>query len=206
MTYARLLETAVDHFGRYGFDGASTRRIATASGTAMSSITYHFGGKEGLYLAAARHIGEQIEERQREATTAAIAALEGPEDGVIDGAVAMIESFAHLMLQRETAAWARFIGREQQEPTAAFECLFDSAMKGIFAPFAGLVTRARPDLGELQARATAFFLICQAVSLRMCRATACRVLGGDAIDAVGEALLMDRLTANVRCILTRESP
>lgn len=206
MTYTRLLETAVDHFGRYGFEGASTRRIAAASGTAMSSITYHFGGKEGLYLAAARHIGEQIEARQRDATTAAVAALEGPEEGVIDGAVAMIQSFARLMLREETAGWAAFIGREQQEPTAAFECLFDNAVNGIFAPFAGLVMRARPDLDEREARATAFFIIGQVVSLRMCRATACRVLGGNDIDAAGEAVLMDRLTANVRCILTRESP
>src|SRR3546814_17795861 len=29
----------------------------------MSAITYHYGGKEGLYLAAARHIVEQIKFR-----------------------------------------------------------------------------------------------------------------------------------------------
>ncbi len=205
MSYARLLETAVDHFGKRGFEGASTRDIAAASGTAMSSITYHFGGKEGLYLAAARHIGEQIQERQRDAAAAARAALEGPEEGAAEGAVAMVASFARMMLQQEAASWACFIGREQQEPTAAFECLFDNAMNDIFCLFVGLVQRARPDLGEAEARATAFLLIGQAISLRMCRATVCRVLGQNGIDAAGEALLMDRLAANVRCILTRES-
>src|SRR3546814_17899513 len=52
MIQNRLLETAVREFGRKGLAGASTRGIATAAGTALSSITYHYGGKEGLYLAA----------------------------------------------------------------------------------------------------------------------------------------------------------
>src|SRR6059058_78214 len=56
----RLLETAIDRFGRKGIEGASTRAIAAAAGTTMSSITYHYGGKEGLYLAAVRHIANQI--------------------------------------------------------------------------------------------------------------------------------------------------
>lgn len=206
MSYARLLETAVDHFGRRGFEGASTRDIAAASGTAMSSITYHFGGKEGLYLAAARHIGEQIQEGQREAMAAARAALAGPDEGVVEGAIAMIASFARMMLQQETATWACFISREQQEPTAAFEWLFDNVMNTIFRLFVDLVMRARRDLSQPEARATAFLLVSQAISLRMCRATVCRVLEQDHIDPAGEALLLDRLAANARCILTSESP
>src|SRR5215472_19361062 len=66
----RLLDTAVDHFGRRGIDGASTRAIAAAAGTAMPSITYHYGSKQGLYLAAARHIADQIGKRMAPALAA----------------------------------------------------------------------------------------------------------------------------------------
>src|SRR4030081_955691 len=59
----RLLAAAIDHFGQKGLEGASTRAIAAAAGTTMSSITYHYGGKEGLYLAAARRIADQMGER-----------------------------------------------------------------------------------------------------------------------------------------------
>src|SRR3954447_768260 len=59
----RLLDTAIDQFGRRGIEGASTRAIAAAAGTTMSSITYHYGGKQGLYLAAARHIADQMGKR-----------------------------------------------------------------------------------------------------------------------------------------------
>jgi len=62
MVQNRLLETAIREFGAKGRDGASTRDIATAAGTAMSSITYHFGGKDGLYLAAADHLAEGMRE------------------------------------------------------------------------------------------------------------------------------------------------
>src|SRR3974377_1045109 len=57
----RLLEAAIPIFGRYGFDGASTRMLARAAGVNLQAIPYHFGGKEGLYLAAADHIGTKIQ-------------------------------------------------------------------------------------------------------------------------------------------------
>ena len=62
MVHERLLETAIREFGAKGLDGASTRGIAAAAGTAMSSITYHYGGKEGLYLATADYIASQMED------------------------------------------------------------------------------------------------------------------------------------------------
>src|SRR3546814_6427288 len=51
-----LLRCALDLFGRLGFDGTSTRAIAAAAGKPMSAITYHFGGKEELYVAASRYL------------------------------------------------------------------------------------------------------------------------------------------------------
>src|SRR5580693_10282184 len=67
----RLLDTAINQFGRKGIEGASTRAIATAAGTTMSAITYHYGSKQGLYLAAARHIAEQMGARMAPALAAA---------------------------------------------------------------------------------------------------------------------------------------
>src|SRR3546814_4367559 len=59
-TRQRLLDAAIDVFGRRGYEGASTRALAGAAGANLAAIPYHFGGKEGLYLAAATHIAEQI--------------------------------------------------------------------------------------------------------------------------------------------------
>ena len=47
-----LLVTAGELFARLGYDGVSTRMITDQAGLKLSSIHYHFGGKENLYLEA----------------------------------------------------------------------------------------------------------------------------------------------------------
>src|ERR1044072_21886 len=154
MVLERLLDTAVEHFGRRGVEGASTREIAAASGTAMSSITYHFGGKEGLYLAVADHIAAQIAADQADVLTATHEIAGASPAQATDLLLALLESFARLMLAPESAAWSSFVVREQQSPPAAFERLYDGAMKRMAETFVTLVLRARPDLGDREARAT----------------------------------------------------
>src|SRR5258708_3710293 len=104
----RLLDTAIDQFGRKGIDGASTRAIATAAGTTMSSITYHYGSKQGLYLAAARHIADQMGARMAPALNALEArqgVVEGP-DAALAELLTIIDRFVAVMVHPESAAWA----------------------------------------------------------------------------------------------------
>lgn len=62
-TAADLVEAAVELFGEHGFDGVSTRMLAEAAGTNLSSIRYHFGGKHGLYVATLEHVIARIRPR-----------------------------------------------------------------------------------------------------------------------------------------------
>lgn len=64
-TRALLIKAALRQFGRQGFEAASTRAIAAEAGTNISSIAYHFGGKDGLRLACADAVAEQIEQIAR---------------------------------------------------------------------------------------------------------------------------------------------
>ena len=204
MVSTTLLDTAIDQFGRYGFDGASTREIARASGTAMSSITYHFGGKQGLYLAAAEHIAASIRALQSE--TAARAVAQGRESPqAATGALAdLLDGLAQMMLRPETEAWSRFIIREQQFPTEAFDLLFARAMQPILAAFIELIGHVRPDLPRREAVAMAILLFGQAMVLRAGRAAVCRALEVDQIDETTASLLRARLRANVLCILSEK--
>lgn len=56
----QLLLTAADVYGEQGLDGATTRKIAQASGQNIAAISYYFGSKEGLYLAVAQLIAKTI--------------------------------------------------------------------------------------------------------------------------------------------------
>lgn len=57
----RLLEAAVDHFGRHGIGDTSLRGLAEALGTSHRMLIYHFGSREGLLAEVTR----AVEARQR---------------------------------------------------------------------------------------------------------------------------------------------
>lgn len=198
----RLLVTAIDLFGRKGFEGVSTRAIAAAAGTAMSSITYHYGGKDGLYLAAARHIAERI-------GTAMAASLAGGADiegmsaaQAMDAIHGMTDAFLRLLLSPESAAWARFIVREQMEPTEAFEILYRDIMSKASGRLIGLIAHlgaGRWDAEEVRLKAIA--IIGQVLVFRVARATVGRLTGWEEIDAGRAAQIARTVRAHCRAIL-----
>jgi AcrR family transcriptional regulator len=55
-TRTRLLEAAIVCFAEKGFDAAGIREIALKAKANSALVQYHFGGKNGLYAAALRHI------------------------------------------------------------------------------------------------------------------------------------------------------
>jgi AcrR family transcriptional regulator len=52
-----LLQAAIQLFAESGFDGVTVRDIAQKAGVNFSMISYHFGGKEGLYRACIEEFG-----------------------------------------------------------------------------------------------------------------------------------------------------
>lgn len=53
-TRAALLDAALEEFAAKGYAGARVRDIAARAGVSKDLIAYHFGGKDGLYLAVQR--------------------------------------------------------------------------------------------------------------------------------------------------------
>jgi len=186
----RLLEAAIDVFGRHGFDGASTRMLAKAAGVNLQAIPYHFGGKEGLYLAVADHIGAQIQAHVGPTAMkirARLAAREGrplsPEE-TRPLLTEMLEAAAGLMVGEESAAWARFIIREQMEPTEAFERLYGKVMAPLLETARQLIAvllAADPDSEMVRLRTVA--TLGQILVLRVAHAAVLRQIGWEAVGA-----------------------
>lgn len=61
-TSALLIESGIMLFGARGYDGVTTRELAHGARTNISSIKYHFGGKEELYRAVLQEIIHEINE------------------------------------------------------------------------------------------------------------------------------------------------
>lgn len=69
-TKTKILDAALKEFSSAGFDGVSTRAIASRAGVNHTLITHHFGSKEELWKAAAKAIfdtyTEESEKRLQE--------------------------------------------------------------------------------------------------------------------------------------------
>lgn len=171
----RLLEAAIDQFGLYGLDGASTRRIAAAAGAPMSQITYHYGGKEGLYLAAARHIAAEMSAR-----VGAHLSSPTPSDSAnpTKAVLAFLDRFAQILLSPDSAAWALFIVREQLNPTRAFDELFARTMGPAIERLSSLlIAVSNRRCSAAEARIKAIALVGQVLVFRIARAAVLRATG-----------------------------
>ncbi len=155
-----LIEAGLDLFGRYSFDGASTRMLTQRAQVNLAAIQYYFGGKQGLYLAVADHIVEQIN------------GLVGPQlakvqESLKKEALTREQSF-HLLCELleflitrflgrpQTDKWLSIIFREQLSPTEAFGILFEGFMRPLDMALFGLVARIMgqgPDDPEVKLRA-----------------------------------------------------
>lgn len=203
-TDSRLLDVAVDHFGRLGLEGTSTRAIARDAETLMSSITYHFGGKAGLYLAAADHIASYM--HTRVGPVLERAAMLCGEDGDVNAARAAIHALiggmALMMLDEETAAMSRFIVREQADPTEAFARIYGGVMGQMLDRLSALVARvAGGRLTKAEARVRAMTLVGQVLVFRVARATVMTGMAWAMIGPDETSLILRTLAANLDAIL-----
>jgi len=206
----RLLEAAIDVFGRHGFDGASTRMLAKAAGVNLQAIPYHFGGKEGLYLAAADHIADRLQVMigpvgariaQR------IAAQQAPGGTPLGPAEArgllgdLLESAASVLVNQESAAWARFVIREQMEPTEAFERLYQKIMGRLLEAartLIGIILGEDPASEAVRLRTVA--MLGQILVFRVARAAVTRQLGWTEIGPKEFAAIRDTLRQSIAAL------
>jgi AcrR family transcriptional regulator len=78
-TKARILEAAEEVFATKGFEGASTREIASKAGVNISSLHYHWESKETLYFAVFQNIYNQLIEISRDSVLPATARGDSPK-------------------------------------------------------------------------------------------------------------------------------
>ena len=104
-TRTGLVQVALRLFGRDGFAATSTRAIAAEAGTNISSIAYHFGGKDGLRLACADFVASRIGQIAR----------------VLPGDPAQLTpAVAHHILKRLLRRMVLFLTAPAAEPVVAF--------------------------------------------------------------------------------------
>lgn len=209
-TRGRLIEAALDAFGRNGFEGASTRDIARRAGANLAAIPYHFGGKEGLHRAVAGHIVEAISANMGPLIAATEAQL-GQQ--ALSPAVARrmlhatLDQAADTLLGRpEAARWARFIIREQMDPTGSFAVLHDGFMGRAHAMLTGLYAAATGrDAAAPETVVRVFAILGQLLVFRMARGLVEARLGWHAYGPGEVAMVKAMLHAHLEALLAAEA-
>jgi len=184
----KLIEAAIEIFGRHGFEGASTRALSQRAGVNQQAIPYYFGGKSGLYLAVADHIAERLKALigpvgariglrvAADHTPKAGKTLEAAEARAL--LIELLETMAGVLVNEEAASWARFIVREQMEPTEAFERIYEKIMARLIEAARGLIAAiVREDPSSEAVRLRAVALIGQILVFRVAHAAVMRQLG-----------------------------
>ncbi len=178
-TREKLLAAALDVFGRYGFDGASTRRLADAAGVNLQAIPYYFSGKEGLYIATADYLTELIGDHvsgMQQRVGARIVALDAAGEPMSSAeARAFLTEIAQTMIalfvSKKSESWARFIIREQMEPTEAFTRVYQGIMRPMIEIARRLIgTILDDDPASEHVRLRAFSFIGSILVFRMAHA------------------------------------
>jgi AcrR family transcriptional regulator len=206
-TRAELIEAALDVFGRLGYEGASTRVIAKAAGANLAAIVYHFGGKEALYLAVAEHVARSIFAKVGPTLAAATGpgALQSP--GAARAALdRLIDTFIAVILgSADAERWARFIVREQLQPTAAFDVIY-RFMNGAADTATRLIAviLGKPIDDDLKLRV--FTLLGQVMVFRVANALVLRRMGWRTLGARQRDQIRRVVGENLTAILGRSAP
>ena len=199
-TQTRLIEVGIELFGKNGLEATSTRAIAKAANVQLSAIGYHFGNKESLYLACAKSIAADLKTNFEAVLTPR------PKNINVSEASLQIESILSgmtaVMMRSEIESISRFVLREQMNPTAAFEVVFESAMRPLVERLVlllSVVARHRLNKEEIQIRCMT--LMGQVFAFRFAQTALLHVTKWPAIKKREIALAQKAVTENARAIL-----
>lgn len=197
-TRQKLIAAAIGLFGQKGREGVSTRQIATKAGVNIAGIAYHFGGKEQLHLACAEHIAETVQA----GIAASLASLDSEMSGIqrLEATAAAIAGF--MLGSPGHAAFARFVLREQMDPSPAFDVLYTKVMEPLHKRLCALWAEASGEPAESDAtKVKVFGLISQVMIFRMAEAGAKRRMDWQALGPAEIALITGNVNTTIRALI-----
>jgi TetR/AcrR family transcriptional regulator, regulator of cefoperazone and chloramphenicol sensitivity len=142
----RLLEAALDVFGRRGPEGATLREIARLAGQNVAAVAYYFGSKKKLYAAVMEEIVRDLQQRLAD-VFAQVEMLRREANPSPAEARRLLKLFLRavylrLLSRSEAVTFAQFLVREQLRPTSGFDILYRRGFEPLHVALSFLVGTA----------------------------------------------------------------
>lgn len=204
----QLLLTAADVYGEQGIDGATTRKIAQASGQNIAAISYYFGSKEGLYLAVAKMIAKNIKDRFHDVFNAIDCFLNQPVNEkkpqeALDLLQKTVITYNYFQLEKKNLSFSRILAREQLNPTEAYTIIHEQALGPIHSRLNRLIAiYIGADPNHLTTLIHTHAILGETLSFRIARETLLRQTGWKHINENEFKIINQVLIEHTNILLT----
>jgi len=204
-TRTALVQAALRLFGQQGFDGTSTREIAAEAKANIGSIAYHFGGKEGLRIAAADYIVKTIQAIAGQAIgdlPPHAAGKSSAEAAQAQLFIALERMVGFVVASPQAGEIVQFVLRELSHPTAALDRIYEGVFEPTHRRLCLIWEQATGEPAEIEAtRLTVFTLIGQVIYFRIGREAVMRRMGWHEIGNVEAGKIAAAVAGNLGAIL-----
>lgn len=199
----QLIAAAIEMFGEYGIQGATTRDIAQRAGQNIAAITYYFNSKEGLYLAVAQWIADFIQQAFRPLADEIDRFWQRPAaERQPEQYLAYLKSgllaFSELMTQPHTLNLSKIMSREQLSPTDAYPLIHQQVIAPLHTKLCRLLA-AYTGIDECSTKIVlhTHALLGEVLSFRIARETVRRQAGWQQIGAAEAAQISEVLAEHI---------
>jgi AcrR family transcriptional regulator len=170
-TEARLLDAAGEIFAEFGYRAATVRQICEKAGANVAAVNYHFGDKEGLYLAVLRSVPDAHAQKYRSTRDL------DPKAPAEARLRAYVDSLLRRIFDAGRPGWhAKIIARELAEPTRALDSLLEEVARPLHRELALIVRQLLgPSAQDEDVRLCALSVMGQCVYYHHARAVIARL-------------------------------
>lgn len=189
-TKTAVLDAAEALLGEVGYAAMSLRAVTTRAKTNLASVNYHFGGKEGLALAALRRRSEPVNAERLRRLELALAKDRPSLRAIVEALVAPVFELIAATGPRPMA----MVGRLLVDQPPFLRQLFAEEFRTVARRFAEAIARASGGSSPQDAFWQLHFVV-GAMSHTMLQAELLRHLAGPALPPVTPDEIVDRLCA-----------
>lgn len=187
-TRQRLLDAAERAFAEKGFEAASVDEITKAAGANRAAISFHFGGKERLYIEAVKYAHRTCHEGvpfpDYPEGTSAVERLRG-----------FIRTMAHRMAAEPDPYATQLMMRELAQPTEACVEVVREYIRPMADILRGILGELLPGADPVQIYMTGFSIVGQCLFYKQNRPIAQLLVGEEQFAKLDADRIADHITA-----------